>query len=86
MSETTAGMSHLLKIDATPFKEIRDLLTQEGRQTESVQNVSIKAETREVPSEDDEWESHESTGKQIITIIFDQLTFVSDAQGVRLLK
>lgn len=78
------GVVRLLQMDVTPFKEIRAILTQQNRSIESAQNVSIKVETREVPSEDGEWENHEPTGRQFIHVVFDQLVFVNDKDGIRL--
>lgn len=89
MPEVTAkqeGMIRLLNMENTPFKEIREILAQQGRSLEAVQDVKINVETQEVPSKDGEWESHMPTGKWTITVVFDKMTFERDENGVRLLE
>jgi hypothetical protein len=77
-----------MQMDASPFKEIRQILTQElHRSPEDVQAVSFNAEVRQVPSEDGEWANYESTGRSWFTLTFpgeEQVTFVRDSEGVRL--
>jgi len=75
-------------MDASPFKEIRQILTQElHRSPEEVQEVAFKGEVKQVPSEDGEWANYESTGRSWFTLTFpgdEKVTFVQDNEGVRL--
>ncbi len=87
MSGLTAkqeGTLRLLNMNVTPFKEVREALLQHGRSLESVQDVRINVETQQVESQDGEWENHEATGKQTIRVVFDQLVFTVDKDGIRL--
>jgi hypothetical protein len=78
----------LMTLEMTPGPEIRALIVQElERSPSQVTGAKYKAEVREIPSEDDEWESHEPTGRQWWTLTFadgKKFTFERDQEGVRI--
>lgn len=78
------GTLRLLNMNVTPFKEVREALLQQGRSLESVQDVRINIETQQVESQDGEWENHEATGETTVRVVFDQLIFKINKDGIRL--
>ena len=89
-SDLRKNAQMLMHLDASPFREIRRILTEElHRSPEDVQELAFKSEVRETPSKDDKWKSHEPTGKVWVTLTFpdeEKITFEKDSEGVRVGK
>ena len=87
---TQSNAQAWMRLDASPFREIREILAQElHRSPEDVQAVSFTNEIKQVPSEDGEWANYEATGRSWFTLTFPdeaKFTFVKDQDGVRLGK
>lgn len=64
-------IQELMQSDLTPFCEMRQILLEELHiSPESVCDMEFRGETRQIPPEEgDEWERHESTGRQQYTLI-----------------
>ena len=86
---TISDIQWWMQMDATPFPEIRQILTEElHRSPGDVQGLAFKNEIEVKPSADGEWMSHAPTGKSWITLTFpdEKITFEKDSNGVRLGK
>lgn len=88
MAMNLADAQVWMRLDASPIREIKQIVSEElHRSPEDAQTFSFRLETKEVPSEDDEWESRIPTGRGWYTLTFAdgaKFTFERDQEGVRL--
>lgn len=63
-------INYFAQSDLTPFKEIRQILTQHSRSFDDVKTLALRGETVEVSSTYSQWKSHLPTGRRYVYLTF----------------